>query len=130
MEAETLTKNKQQQFILTDDLRKVMWKMSLPAILAMVLYGLNAFMDTIYIGQMLNEAALSGVALAYPLTSIALGLGSWVGSGAGNYISILLGKDDVENQQKVLPNATIFTLAASVLLAIPCLLYTSDAADE
>lgn len=119
MEAETLTKNKQQQFILTDDLRKVMWKMSLPAILAMVLYGLNAFMDTIYIGQMLNEAALSGVALAYPLTSIALGLGSWVGSGAGNYISILLGKDDVENQQKVLPNATIFTLAASVLLAIP-----------
>ena len=116
---ETQTQNKQQQFILTGDLRKVMWKLSLPAILAMVLYGLNSFMDTIYIGQLLNETALAGVALAYPLTSIMLGIGSWVGTGAGNYISILLGKNDIENQQKVLPNATIFTLVTSVLFAVP-----------
>lgn len=112
-------KDKQQQFILKASLQKVMWKLSLPAILAMVLYGLNAFMDTIYIGQLLNETALAGVALAYPLTSIMLGLGSWVGTGAGNYISILLGKDDTENQQKVLPNATIFTIAMSLLFAVP-----------
>jgi Na+-driven multidrug efflux pump len=114
-----IIKDKQQRFILTANLQKVMWKLSLPAILAMVLYGLNAFMDTIYIGQLLNETALAGVALAYPLTSIMLGLGSWVGTGAGNYISILLGKDDIENQQKVLPNATIFTIVMSLLFAVP-----------
>lgn len=121
---ETETKlNKQQQFILTADLKVVMWKMSLPAILAMVLYGLNAFMDTIYIGQLLNETALSGVALAYPLTSMLLGLGSWVGTGAGNYISILLGKEDIDNQQKVLPNATIFTIISSFLFAVPAYIF-------
>ena len=120
---ETVTQDKQQQFMLTAGLKKVMWTMSLPAILAMVLYGLNAFMDTIYIGQLLNETALAGVALAYPLTSVMLGLGSWVGTGAGNYISILLGKDDVENQQKVLPNATIFTIITSILFAVPAYLF-------
>lgn len=115
----TTMKNQQQQFILTANLQKVMWKLSLPAILAMMLYGLNAFMDTIYIGQLLNETALSGVALAYPLTSMMMGLGSWVGTGAGNYISMLLGQEDIENQQKVMPNATLFTIVTSLLFTIP-----------
>ena len=113
----------QKQFILTEDLNKVMWHLSIPAILSMVLYGLNAFMDTIYIGQLLNEAALSGVALAYPMTSMTLGLGNWVGTGAGNYISILLGQQDVETQKKVMPNATLFTLLASVLFAVPAFIW-------
>ncbi|MEM7162645.1 MAG: MATE family efflux transporter [Bacteroidota bacterium] len=119
-------KNEQQEFILKGNLKKVMWKMSLPAILAMVLYGLNAFMDTIYIGQLLNETALAGVALAYPLTSIMLGLGSWVGTGAGNYISILLGKNDEEHLQKVLPNASLFTILMSLLFALPAYFFAES----
>ncbi|MGO2101804.1 MAG: MATE family efflux transporter [Psychroflexus halocasei] len=116
-------KEERKYFILHDPLKKVMWKLSLPAILAMVLYGLNAFMDTVYIGQLLNESALSGVALAYPLTSLMLGLGSWVGSGAGNHISILLGKDDREEQRKVMPNATLFTLLGTLVFAFPSYIF-------
>ena len=112
------TKN-QKEFILNGNLTKVMWKLSLPAILAMVLYGLNAFMDTIYIGQLLNETALAGVALAYPLTSMAMGVGSWVGTGAGNHLSVLLGKNDSETLKKIIPNATLFTLISSLIFAIP-----------
>ncbi|MEM1259147.1 MAG: MATE family efflux transporter [Bacteroidota bacterium] len=115
----------QKEFILKGNLAKVMWKLSLPAILAMVLYGLNAFMDTIYIGQLLNEAALSGVALAYPLTSMAMGVGSWVGTGAGNHLSVLLGKNDNETLKKVIPNATLFTLIGSLVFAVPCYLFAT-----
>ncbi|MEM9722611.1 MAG: MATE family efflux transporter [Bacteroidota bacterium] len=82
-----------------------MWSLSLPAIAAMVLFGLNAFMDTVYIGQLLNETALAGVALAYPLTSIMLGLGTWAGTGAGNLLSIAIGKDDRDTQEKLLGNS-------------------------
>ncbi|MEM8999555.1 MAG: MATE family efflux transporter [Bacteroidota bacterium] len=115
----------QKEFILTGNLAKVMWKLSLPAILAMVLYGLNAFMDTIYIGQLLNETALAGVALAYPLTSMALGVGSWVGTGAGNHLSVLLGKNDSETLKKVIPNATLFTIIGSLVFALPCYLFAT-----
>ncbi len=116
----------QKQFILTADLKKVMWQLSLPAIFAMVLFGLNAFMDTIYIGQLLNETALSGVALAYPLTSVMLGLGSWVGTGAGNLISILIGKEDVTSQKKVIPNATLFTIIGSLVFALPAFFFAES----
>ncbi|MEM9648703.1 MAG: MATE family efflux transporter [Bacteroidota bacterium] len=119
-----LEKN-QKQFILTGNLTKVMWRLSLPAIFAMVLYGLNAFMDTIYIGQLLDETALSGVALAYPLTSMAMGVGSWVGTGAGNHLSILLGKNDNEALRKVIPNSTLLTIIGSLIFAIPCYVFAT-----
>lgn len=109
----------QKEFVLTEALPKVMWKLSIPAIIAMVLFGLNAFLDTIYIGQLLNEVALSGVALAYPLTSIFLGIGSWIGMGAGNKISILLGENDMETAQKVMPNANIATFLSTIFIVVP-----------
>ncbi|MEM1216083.1 MAG: MATE family efflux transporter [Bacteroidota bacterium] len=115
-----------QQFILAAPLFSVMLRLALPAILAMVLYGMNAFMDTVYIGQLLNETALAGVALAYPLTSIMLAIGSWTGTGAGNYVSILLGKGDQATLGKVIPNATLFTLVLTGLFALPAYFFAES----
>ena len=102
-------KQSNKQLILESPLNRLLWKLSLPAIAAMVFFGLNAFMDTVYVGQLLNEEALAGIALAYPLTSMLLGLGSWVGTGAGNYLSILLGENNEKLLAKVVPNATLCT---------------------
>lgn len=108
-----------KEFILHGPLKQVMWRMSLPAIAAMVLFGLNTFMDTVYIGQLMNESALAGVSLAYPLTTILLGAGSWAGIGAANLLSIAIGEQDEETQTKILPNAGLFALTVSILLGIP-----------
>ncbi|WP_437729170.1 MATE family efflux transporter [Sorangium sp. So ce861] len=83
-----------KQFILEGNLKVVMWQLSWPAVLAMVLYGLNAFLDAVFVGQLMNESALAGVAIAYPLSQITLGLGSLIGTGAGTALSIYLGADD------------------------------------
>ena len=111
--------DQQQQLILHEPLVKVMWKLSLPAIAAMVLYGLNAFMDTVYIGQLLNETALAGVALAYPLTGIMMGIGAWAGTGAGNLLSIAIGDNDEDTQRKLLPNTTLFAGISTVVFIVP-----------
>ena len=119
-------KDRQKTLVLNENLAKVMWKLSLPAIAAMVLFGLNAFMDTVYIGQLMDATALAGVALAYPLTGIMMGLGSWAGTGAGNLLSIALGKDDEDTQRKTLGNATIFALVSTVLFAVPAYLFAEN----
>ncbi len=113
----------QKQFILSGSLTTVMWKLSLPAIAAMVLFGLNAFMDTVYIGQLMSETALAGVALAYPLTSIMLGLGAWAGTGAANLLSIALGDNDELIQGKILANSTLLLLLITLVFAIPSYLF-------
>ena len=121
-----MNNKKQKEFILTENLTKIMWRLSLPAIAAMVLFGLNSFMDTVYIGQLMNEQALSGVALAYPLTGILLGLGSWAGTGAGNSLSILLGKDDKEQQSKIVANTALFSFFSAAIVTIPTYLFAEE----
>lgn len=76
--------------ILNDNLWKVCYKLSFPAVIAMVLFGLNVIFDGIFVGRLVGETALAGISIVYPLTQIFLGLGSLVGVGAGSYLSILI----------------------------------------
>ena len=81
-------KEKQKQFILTGNLWRVMIDLSWPAVVAMVLYGMNSVLDAIFVGRFVGEAALAGVSVAYPLSQISVGFGSLIGTGAGAVLSI------------------------------------------
>ncbi len=118
--------DQKKQFILNADLTKIMWKLSLPAIFAMMLFGLNAFMDTVYVGQLLDELALGGVAVAYPLTSIAMSIAGLAGTGAGNLLSIVLGKNDLDTQAKILPNTTLIMVVSTLVFALPSYFFAEE----
>lgn len=115
-----------RQFLLTAPLPKVMWKLSLPAIAAMILYGLNAFMDTVYVGRLMNETALAGIALAYPLASLTMGFSSLAGTGAANLLSIAIGEEDVKTQQRILANTNIIIIVSSLLFAVPSYIFAPE----
>ncbi|MDO5707205.1 MAG: MATE family efflux transporter [Andreesenia angusta] len=90
----------------------------MPAILAMGLHGLNVIFDAIFVGKFVGELALSGISVAYPLTQIALGVGAMVGGGAGAYLSIVIGKKDIEIQNKILGNANLLGIILTIFLMI------------
>ncbi len=116
----------QRTFILKDNLWRVMWSLSWPAVIAMVLYGLNTVFDAIFVGRFVGETALAGVSIAYPLSSLTLGFGSLIGVGAGSLLSIALGAGDTRTQERLLGNVNYLTLlisavytVAAILLAVP-----------
>ena len=88
-----MDKEQQKDFILHGNLWKVIFDLSWPAIIAMVLIGANNMFDAIFVGHFAEnaKAAVAGFSLAYSLTMIALGLGSLIGVGAGSLLSIVLG---------------------------------------
>jgi Na+-driven multidrug efflux pump len=88
----------------------VMWHMGWPAVAVMLLWGLNAVMDAVFIGQLLGEQALAGAVLAYPITQITLGLSSLAGIGGGVALSIAIGRGDRE-LMRCLPG-TVLAIAA------------------
>ena len=110
--------NKEKELILNDNLWKVCCRLSLPAIIAMILYGLNVIFDGIFVGRLVNETAFAGLSIVYPLTQLSLGLSSLVGVGAGSYLSILLGNDDKEMQGKLLGNANLISIVATVVMIL------------
>ncbi len=119
-------KDKQKEMILNDNLWKVMFNLSWPAIIAMVLYGLNAVFDAFFVGRFVGETALAGVSLVYPLIQIPLGLGSLIGVGAGSALSIAIGANDRDSQKKLLGNANLLTILLSLIYTGVGLLFATS----
>lgn len=119
-----MEKDKQKNMMLNDNIWHVMLKLSWPAVIAMVLYGLNTVFDAIFVGRFVGETALAGISLAYPLSQISLGFGSLVGVGAGTALSIALGANDYVTQKKILGVLNylniVFGLGLTVLGLIFC----------
>ena len=74
--------NQQKSIILHSKLPSVMWQMSWPAVIAMVLYGLNNFLDGIFCRTSYqSNTALAAVGIAYPLSGLLRGFGTLIGTG-------------------------------------------------
>lgn len=109
--------------ILTGRLWPVAWRLSMPAVAAMLLYGLNGVMDAIFVGQFCGEASLAGVSIAGSLGGLTLGLGSLIGVGVGSTLSIALGANDKITQERLMGNLNGLCVAISAAVAIPLWLF-------
>lgn len=109
---------KEKNMILNDNMLKTCLKLSLPAVVAMLLYGLNTVFDAVFVGNLVGEEALAGVSIVHPLTQITLGLGSLVGVGAGSYLSILIGENSTEKQKRILGNSNVIIIVLSIVIMI------------
>ncbi len=65
--------------------------------LALLIFGLNTFMDTLWVGVFLNPQALAAIGIAAPFSSLLMGLGSWLGTGLGTLVSFALGSKEDED---------------------------------
>ncbi|ASA21477.1 MATE family efflux transporter [Paenibacillus donghaensis] len=117
-------KDKQKVLILNENLWKVMFQLSWPAIIAMVLYGLNAVIAAVFVGRYVGETALAGVSIAYPLTQISLGLGSLIGVGAGAALSIAIGRRDEVTQKRLMGNVNFLTILITAVYMLLGLLFS------
>lgn len=120
-----MDKNKQKNMILEDNIWRVMIKLSWPAVIAMVLYGLNTVFDAIFVGRFVGETALAGVSLAYPLTQLSLGFGSLIGVGAGSVLSIALGANDRDTQRKLLGNVNYLNIVFGLVFTVLGLIFAA-----
>lgn len=119
-------KEKQTKFILSENLWKVMVNLSWPAIVAMVLYGLNTVISAVFVGRFVGETALAGVSLAYPLTQISIGISSLIGAGAGAVLSIAIGRQDKKTQERLLGNVNYLSIIVTVVYMVLGLFFSTQ----
>ncbi|MBO4263230.1 MAG: MATE family efflux transporter, partial [Bacteroidales bacterium] len=79
---------------------------AVPGIIAQTAASLYNIVDSIYIGHspVVGAAAISGLAVTFPLMNLSIALGTLVGVGAMTLISILLGRRDYGTARQVLAN--------------------------
>ena len=116
-----MTSQKQSQItdeILQGNLIKLMFKLSIPSILGIMMVRLNTFIDALFAGRFIGETALAGISLASPFTSIVEGLAAMIGIGSASVLSRAIGAGDVKTQSKVFGNLIIMSIVISFFITI------------
>ena len=102
----------------TENIGKLIWQYSLPAIVGTVVMSLYNIVDRIFIGQGVGPLAISGLALTFPFMILQMAFGMLIGAGAASRISITLGENNKEKADKILANAFTLTLIISGTVSI------------
>lgn len=104
--------------ILQGNLIKLMFKLSIPSILGILMLSLNTFIDALFAGRFIGENALAGISIAMPLTTIVNGFASLVGVGSASVLSRAIGSGDVKTQSKIFGNIIVLSIVISSFITI------------
>jgi len=98
-------------------------KMSVPATVAMMVNGLYNLVDTIFIGRGVGTDAIGGLALAFPVQMIVMGVGMAIGQGAASVVSRNLGAENDRRARRAAGNAFALATAAGLVILAAGLLF-------
>ncbi|MBW4506989.1 MAG: MATE family efflux transporter [Scytonematopsis contorta HA4267-MV1] len=104
--------------ILQGSLLKLMFKLSIPSILGILMLSLNSFIDALFAGQLIGENALAGISLALPLIGVVNGFTLVIAVGSASILSRAIGSGDVKTQSKIFGNLTIVVIIVSFIITI------------
>jgi len=107
-----------RQELLTKSIWELMIKLSIPAIIGMVVIGLYTFMDGIFVGQLIGSKAMAAVSIAYPITFLNNGIATLVGIGSASVLSRAIGESDKKTVDKIMGNLIGLVLILSSIIMI------------
>ncbi|BAZ70660.1 MATE efflux family protein (plasmid) [Fischerella sp. NIES-4106] len=116
-----MTEYKQNQItneILEGNLVRLMFKLSIPSTLGVLMLSLNTFIDALFAGRFIGENALAGISIALPLTSIINGFALSIGVGSASLLSRSVGSGDTKTQSKIFSNLIVMSVAIATLITI------------
>ena len=97
---------------------RLLLKYSLPAIVGTVISAVYNIIDSIVIGQAIDDPnVVSGIAVTFPVMNLATALGMLVGAGAATRVSIVMGQKDQRAAELILGNCVQLTVIIGVVYA-------------
>lgn len=100
--------------------RKLLAKLSLPAIVAQVINMLYNMVDRIYIGHIpvVGKLALTGVGVCLPLIMLISAFAVLASMGGAPYASMALGRGEKDKAEEILGECTALLLCIAVILTL------------
>ncbi len=119
---------KQREFLGTEPIGKLLFRLSIPTVIAQLINMLYNIVDRIYIGHIPVEGslALTGVGVCVPLILIVSAFAALVSSGGAPRASIFMGQQDISSAEKTLGNCFSLQLITSLILTLVLLLFNRE----
>lgn len=107
----------QQTNLVTDNIYKLLRKISIPAILGLFFLTIYNLVDTYFAGKISSDA-LAGIALVFPLFQMISAISSGTTSGIGAILGNALGADNKKYATQVVYNGLVISIVLSLIIMI------------
>ena len=120
--------NDKKEFLATEPIGKLLFRLSIPTVVAQLINMLYNIVDRIYIGHMPGDGslALTGVGVCMPLIMLVAAFAALVSSGGAPRASIFMGEKDQNSAEKTLGNCFSLQIVVSVILTVVLLIWNKD----
>lgn len=107
----------------SEKIGKLLFKLSAPATIGMMVNSLYNLVDAIFIGQGVGTLALGGLAIAFPIQMLLMSIAMAVGVGSSSIISRALGAGDDKKAELAQGNSVAMILVLSFFVTIAGLIW-------
>ena len=105
----------------TEPVGKMLWRLTLPAIVASTVQAVYNLVDRLYIGRSVGTDAMAGLTLTFPYMMILAAFGVLVGVGSAAVFSIRLGQGRRDEAEKIL--GQVVAIKILFFLTVPLVAY-------
>ena len=107
-----------------DGIGKLLFRLSLPAIIAQIVNVLYNIVDRVFIGRIADgEIAMAGVGIAFPIIIIITAFSALIGIGGAPLAAIKMGEKDNDGAEKIMSNSFSMLILIGIILTIVFLIF-------
>ena len=119
---------KNNQYLGTEPLGKLLFKLAVPSVVAQIINMLYNIVDRIYIGHMPEggSLALTGLGVCMPIIMVVSAFAALVSMGGAPRASIAMGRGDNSAAERILGNCFILQIIISAILTSALLIWDRD----
>ncbi|AKB78236.1 Multi antimicrobial extrusion protein (Na(+)/drug antiporter), MATE family of MDR efflux pumps [Methanosarcina horonobensis HB-1 = JCM 15518] len=99
------------------------WKFALPAVVGVLIAGIQGIIDGFFIGNAIGSHGLAGITLAYPPYLAVIGAGIIIGIGSSSLIALKLGEGKTGEALEIVNNAFPLCLLAGAIFTAGGLIF-------
>ena len=117
--------NTGNQFLETERIGKLMKQYAIPCIISLLVGALYNIVDQIFIANASHLGSYGNAAntVVFPLTVVALAIAVMVGDGCCAFVSMALGRSEMDKAKRSVGNAVIMILVGSLMLTVVYLIF-------
>ena len=106
------------QFLRTERIGKLMRQYAIPCVISLLVGALYNIVDQIFIANASYLGSYGNAAntVVFPLTVVALAIAVMIGDGCCAFVSMALGRNEVDKARRSVGNAVVLSIAGSLVL--------------
>lgn len=101
----------------------LLFQLSIPAVIGMIVIGLYPLMDGIFAGKIIGQTAMTACGVAMPLTFFNSGISTLLGVGSASLLSRAIGKSDQKTVDKIMGNLIFWVILFSMIITVGGILF-------